>query len=420
MFLGVCESRMSIPGSDDKASTAGLRSRRTTQIIVWLGAVLVALCATPLAAAHGASGTHVYAGGVHLEQWHALCVIGLGLGMAAVSAYLPRVLKPAYSHYALWSVFAGLVLAAVGGVLFTQLATATEYTASSIPFPRTWYEPIALLLGSVVMTGSLLLGRLQWPTRPEYSILGIELGLWIAYPALVGMGEYTNPLGYVLVLSVPVTVGYILWQDCAGAIRSVLQDRTARRFGGGVALTAGLFFMFAAGFFSFVPEEGLNAPQTATVTTLPTLFPLVTWPTLEWFFPTIPFVGMLSVGVLVVVGTLGGLIGLNAAIIARLWTSGEQTEVTESTVGTAAFIGANACSCCGPIIGQFVILVAGSSAAAPIYWLFVDLASPAGTLFLVTSIALLTGSLLHAATSLIDSPACEINESPSASSVQAD
>ena len=411
---------MDLLGNNAKDSTSGWRLHRTTRIAVWLGTLIVALCATPLAAAHGTGGTHVYAGGIHLEQWHALILIGLGIGTAAASAYLPRVLKPAYSHYALWSVFAGLILVAVGGILFTQLATATEYTASSIPFPRAWYQPIALLLGFAVMTGSLLLGRLQWPTRPQYSILGIELGLWIAYPALVGMGEYTNPLGYVLVLSVPLTVGYILWQDCVGAIRSVLQDRTARWFGSGVALTVALFFMFAAGFFSFVPEEGLNAPQTATITTLPTLFPLVTWPTLEWFFPTIPFVGMISIGVLIIIGMLGGLIGLNAAIAARLWTAGGQTEVTESTVGTAAFVGANACSCCGPIIGQFVILIAGSSAAAPIYWLFVDLASPAGTLFLVTSIALLTGSLLHAVKSLVNSPACKISEPTSTSGVQAD
>jgi hypothetical protein len=129
---------------------------------------------------------------------------------------------------------------------------------------------------------------------------------------------------------------------------------------------------------------------------------------------------MLSIGVLIVISMLGGLIGLNAAMVARLWISGEQTELTESTAGTAAFVGANACSCCGPIVGQFIILIAGSSAAAPVYWLFVDLASPAGTLFLVTSIALLTASLLHTVGTIADSPICTIDERPSASEVRAD
>ena len=270
------------------------------------------------------------------------------------------------------------------------------------------------------MVGSVVLGRLRWPTRPRYSALGIELGLWIAYPALVATGEYTSPFGYALVLSVPVTVGYILWRDCLGVIRTVLRDRAARRFGGGVALTVAIFFMFAAGFLSFFPEEGVNAPETATVAVLPTLFPLVTWPTVEWFFPSIPFVGMLSIGVLIVVGMFSGLIGLNAAMIARIWISEEQTELTGSTAGTAAFVGANACSCCGPIVGQFIILIAGSSAAAPVYWLFVDLASPAGTLFLVTGIALLTASLLHAVGTFADSPVCTIDEQPSAPGMRAD
>lgn len=374
--------------------------------------VLLSVIVVPTASAHGARATSV-------PQWYGLLVAGGGLLAIVASIVLERNdrLGP---RRALSGVFLGLVVATIGGIWFSELASEAEYTARSIPFPRAWYQPIALLLGSAVAVGSLVIGRLRWPARPRYSILGIELGLWIAYPALVTTGEYTSPFGYALVLSAPLTIGYILWRDCSGVISTVLRDRTARRFGGGVALTVAIFFMFAAGFLSFFPEEGVNAPETATVAVLPTLFPLVTWPTLEWFFPTIPFVGMLSIGVFIVVGLLGGLIGLNAAIIARLWTSGEQTELTESTAGTAAFVGANACSCCGPILGQFIVLIAGSSAAAPVYWLFVDLASPAGTLFLVASIALLTASLLHAVGTLADSPVCTIDERTAASGVRAD
>ena len=367
----------------------------------------------PTASAHGAEAT------TSVPQWYGLLIGGGGLLSIVVSVALERTdrLSP---HRALFGLLFGLVVTAIGGIWFSQLATEAEYTARSMPFPREWYQPIALMLASVVMVGSMVLGGLRWPTRPRYSVLGIELGLWIAYPVLLTNGEYTSPLGYALVLSVPLTIGYILWRDCRGVISAVLRDRTARRFGGGVALTVAIFFMFAAGFLSFFPEEGVNAPETATVAVLPTLFPLVTWPTIEWFFPTIPFVGMLSIGVLIIIGMLGGLIGLNAAMVARLWTSGEQAELTGSTAGTAAFVGANACSCCGPIVGQFIILVAGSSAAAPVYWMFVDLASPAGTLFLAMSIALLMASLLHAVGTLADSPVCPIDERSSTSGARAD
>ena len=375
--------------------------------------ILLSMSLVPTASAHGAGATP------SVPQWYGLLIAGGGFLAVVASIVLERNdrLGP---RRALLGVFLGLVTAAIGGIWFSELASEAEYTARSIPFPRAWYQPTALLLGSAVAVGSLVLGRLRWPARPRYSILGIELGLWIAYPALITTGEYTSPFGYALVLSVPLTIGYILWRDCSGIISTVLRDRTARRFGGGVALTVAIFFMFAAGFLSFFPEEGVNAPETTTVAVLPTLFPLVTWPTLEWFFPTIPFVGMLSIGVLIIVGLLGGLIGLNAAMVARLWISGKRAELTDSTAGTAAFVGANACSCCGPIVGQFIILIAGPSAAAPVYWLLVDLASPAGTLFLAASIALLTASLLHAAGTLTESPACTIDERPTASGARAD
>lgn len=395
------------PNEPSEGRTTG----RRLWTVCFLG--LFSMAIVPTASAHGAGSTP------SAPQWYGLLIASGGLLVIVGSVALKRTerLGP---RRALAGLFLGVVVTAVGGIWFSQLASEAEYTAQSMPFPRAWYQPVALLFASLIMVGSMVLGRLRWPTRPQYSVLGIELGLWIAYPVLLTNGEYTSPFGYVLVLSVPLTIGYILWRDCRGVISTVLRDRTARRFGSGVALTVALFFMFAAGFLSFFPEEGVNAPETATVAVLPTLFPLVTWPTVEWFFPSIPFVGMLSIGVFVVLGLLGGLIGLNAAMVARLWTSEGRTELTESTVGTAAFVGANACSCCGPIVGQLIILVAGSSAAAPVYWLFVDLASPAGTLFLVVSIALLTASLLHTVWTLADSPVCTVGERPSASSVRAD
>lgn len=380
--------------------------------IVCLLSVLL-LSAVPTASAHDTSG-------VPIPHEFGLVVLVGGLVVLAGSVFLKRTQRIT-PHTALYGVFFSLVVIAVGGVGFTELAPDTFYTADSIPFPRAWYQPIALGLGVTIMMGSLLVGRVRWPTRPRYAILGIELGLWIAYPALItGGGALTHPLGYAIVLSVPLTVGYILWHDCLETIRAVVRSKPARRFGGGVALVVVLFFMFAAGFLSFFPQEGVNAPQTRTITVLPTLFPLVTWPTVEWYFPSIPFVGMLSVGLVIVLGMIGGLVGLNAAITARVWTAETPTEMGESAAGTAMFVGSNACSCCGPMIGKLIILAAGPSAAAPIYWVFVDLASPAGSLFLAASIALLTASLLQTVEAVSQSPACTLERSNSGTGVQAD
>ena len=374
---------------------------------------ILLLSIIPTASAHSTSATP------SIPHWSGLVMLGGGLFVLGGSFLLKRAGRIG-STVALHGVFFGLVLTAVGGIGFNALAPEAEYTARSIPFPRVWYQPIALFFSSVVLIGSVVVGQRRWPRRPRYTILGIVLGLWILYPAFAASGDYIKLFGYALVLSVPLIVGYILWQDCLGAIRSVLRDRTARYFGGGVALLAALFFMFAAGYLSFFPEQGINRPETTTISFIPVQFPLVTWPAVEWWFPQIPFTGMLSVGILVIVGLIAVLVCLNAAMAARLWTSEEEAKLSESTAGTAAFVGANACSCCGPIVAQFVALVAGSSAAAPLYWLLIDPASPAGTLFLTVSVALLTASLLYAAGSLADSPACSVEERSSPSAIQAD
>lgn len=387
-----------------------IQSRLTTVGVL----SLLLLSGVPTVSAHDTSSVH------HISYWHGFVILVAGLLTLGGSVWLKREgrIRP---RSALYGVFGGLVATAVGGILFTELAPETYYSAQSAAFPSAWYQPIALLLGGSILVCSVILGRLRWPTHPRYSVLGMELGLWVAYPALVASGtEYTSPLGYGIVLSVVLTVGYILWTDCATSIRTVLQNRTARRFGAGVSVVVALFFMFAAGFFSFFPETGERIPDTLTITVLPALFPLVTWPTVELWAPSVPFAGMLSVGVVLVVGLISGLVGLNAAIAARMWIAEESVEFNQSASGAAAFVGSNACSCCGPMVAKFVILAMGPSAAAPLYWLFVDLASPAGSLFLVSSIALLVMSLLSAVNAISESPVCSVGISDSRSPSHAD
>lgn len=374
---------------------------------------VVLLSAVPTASAHDTSA-------VPIPRWYGLVVLVGGLAVLGASVFLKRTQRISPTT-ALHGVFGGIVVAAIGGVGFTELSPDTFYTASSMPFPQAWYQPLALGLGFTIMVGSVLLGRFRWPTRPRYSMLGIELGLWVSYPGLItGGGEYAHPLGYAIVLSVPLTVGYILWTDCLETIRAVLRDQTARRFGGGIALVVALFFMFVSGFLSFFPQEGVNMPQTTTISVLPTLFPLVTWPAVEWYFPSVPFIGMLSIGVVIVVGLICGLVGLFAAITARVWTAGATTDLSQSTAGTVTFVGSCPCSCCGPMVAKFIIIAVGPSAAAPIYWVFVDLASPAGALFLVSSIALLTANLLQTVEAVSESPACTLEGSTPSPGIRAD
>jgi len=370
-------------GDEDRRSRPRGLSRLCSGLVVGL----LALTQIPVASAHDVTAT----GGVSRE--HGLLIILLGVVLLGGAIVLKRTdrISPTV---ALYSVFIGIGLAAFGAILFDGLSPEPTYTASSFPFPRSWYPPLAVSIGLLITVLSVIIGWLRWPTRPRYTFLGILMGLWVSYPYLIpGPASDTHPLGYAIVLGTPLLVGYILWTDAGDILRAVMRDPVARRFGMGVGIVLALFFLTITGYLSFFPEEGM--PHEVTIVVLPVIYQLVTWPTLEIVLPHIPFFLAVSPGQLIIIGTLSTLIGLNAAIIARHWRVEERAGLTQGTAGSAAIVGTCTCGCCGPLVAKIAVLAAGPSIAAPLYWLFVDSASPLSVLFIVGSIFLFTGSLLY-------------------------
>ena len=355
--------------------------------MLFLLAVVMSLGFIPVASAHGATAT------AGLSQGHGLLLSIVGVVVIGGTIVFKRMNRISPT-VALYSVFLGIVVAALGAVIFEGLSPDLTYTASSIPFPRSWYQPLALSVGLLIAVMSFVVGWLRWPTRPRYTFLGILMGLWISYPYLIpGPASDSHPLGYVIVLGTPVLVGYIIWKDAGSVLRAVLQDPAARRFGIGVGIAIAFFFISVTGYLSFFPEEG--APDEMTVVVLPTIYQLVTWPTLEIAAPHIPLFLAVSPGQVIIVGTLSALIGLNAALIARHWRVEEQAGLTEGTAGSAAIVGACTCGCCGPLVAKIAVLAAGPAIAAPLYWIFVDSASPLSALFIAGSLVLFAGSLIY-------------------------
>jgi hypothetical protein len=348
---------------------------------------LLALSGTPVASAHGSTAV----GG--LTQVSGLLVASLGVAVVSAGVFANRRGRLSPTS-ALSVVFVGITVAALGAVLFEGLSPDLEYGAGTLPFPRSWYPVIGLSVGAAVAVGSFVWGWLRWPGRPRYTFLGILLGLWISYPYLIPRpAGYYHPLGYGIVLGTPLLVGYVVWTDAGDVLRAVGRDPVARRFGLGIALLAGTFFLSVTGYLSFFLEE--EVPHRINVEIIPTVYQLVSWPTLEVVLPHVPFFLALSPGQLIVVGLLSGLIGVNAALIARHWRAREHAGLAQGTAGSAAVVGTCTCGCCGPIVAKIAILAAGPSVAAPLYWVFIDTASPLSALFLVGSVVLFTGTLLH-------------------------
>jgi hypothetical protein len=364
-------------------------SGRTRGLRLSAGGVLltVALAQVPVVSAHG--GTEL--GG--LSSWHGVLVALGGFGVLGGSALLKQAgyLSPTR---ALYGVLLGLAVVVVGVVLFDGLSPDPSYSASTMPFPRSLYPLLSLATGLLTVVGSFAVGWLRWRSRPRYMFLGVVMGLWISYPYLIpGVASATHPLGYGLVLGTPVLVGYIVWTDAWPALSIALDDAVVRRFALGTGALLALFFMSVSGCVSFFWEAGV--PHEPILTVLPSLYQLVTWATLEIGLPHIPLFVAVSVGIVAIIGLLSVLVGLNAALIAHHWRAEEGAGTTQGTVGSAAIAGSCTCGCCGPLVAKVAILATGPSAAAPLYWVFVDSASPFSTLFIAGSILLFTGTLVY-------------------------
>lgn len=371
-------------GGNSGGKVSWFSSSRLLSFLLFFTLVLTQI---PPVSAHGATATAM------ITQSHGILLGFIGVSVLGGSIILKRTNKISPT-VALYGVFAGIAVTALGAILFEGLASDPTYSARSMPFPRSWYEPLALLTGLLIAVSSFLIGWLRWPTRPRYTFLGILMGAWIAYPVLIpGVSGNSHPLGYAIVLGTPLAIGYIIWKDAGAVLRAVLRDPVARRFGIGVGIVLAFFFLTVTGYLSFLPEEGL--PHERTIIMLPVIYQLVMWPTLEIAFPHIPFFLAISPGQIIIVGLLSTLIGLNAALIARQWRIEQRAGMTEGTVGSASIIGSCTCGCCGPLVVKIAVLAVGPSIAAPLYWVFVDTASPLSALFIIGSLILFVGSLVY-------------------------
>lgn len=377
----------------------GCGSVRLRSVLILFAFVLTQI---PVAAAgHGAAAT------TGLTQGHGIVLTFVGVVLLGATILLKRTNRVSPTN-ALYGVFTGLAVTALGMTLFSATSPEPTYAASSMPFPRMWYAPMAVFIGFLTMILSVIIGWFRWSTRPRYTFFGILMGLWIVYPYLIsGPASDTHLLGYLIVLGTPIVAGYIVWKDVGSVLRNVLRDMVARRFGVGVGIIMGLYFFSITGYLSFVPEPGVFNPQEPFIGILPDIYQLVKWPLLFIYLPDAPVVPIFllatSPGQFVITGLLSVLIGLNAALVAHKWRIEEQAGATQGTAGTAAVVGCSTCGCCGPLVAKVAIVAAGPSIAAPLYWVFVDSASPFSAVFIIASIALFTGSLVYSVSAARDS-----------------
>lgn len=203
----------------------------------------------------------------------------------------------------------------------------------------------------------------------------------------------------------PVVLGSIVWHDVRPLVRSAAVSGLSRRVGVIVAGMFGVFFSFSAGLVPVNPEQGVNSPTGAFVISAEFANPLVLWPAVEFYLPSIPLAGAMSIGTAILLSILVGLIGLDATLLTAVWQQDLELSSSGGLFGGLATTGATACCCCGPAVYAIASTFFGVS-ASPLYWAFMDPASPLGALFFVGAVLLLTGSSVRLARSLNDAGIC--------------
>ena len=369
---------------DESPDIAGGASLVRGSAIVGLSLAGTAV-ARPVAA-HG--------GSVHrsIPHWVLLGVVVAGLAVVTASAGLAR-RSDIGPRRTIQGLFAGAILAVVGVVALVEFQVEPLSTDAT-PIPRAWYPAVAFATGTSVVLGSVAVGLWRWPDRPAYIALGSALGLYVAYPTLVPGIAVLHPAGYALVFAVVALVGVVLWRDVVPGIRGV--DRLSRRTGVGAAVLFLVFFLFSTGQFTLNPDTGVSGPEGPFVVVAEFANPLVMWPAVEFYFPSVPVFGAMSVGTLIMFGVLGVLVGANATLATRVWQSDREVVGSETAFGAVATTGATACCCCAPAVYGVASAALGLS-ASPLYWMFLDSASPLGSLFFVAAVGFMTASGIHLA-----------------------
>lgn len=360
---------------------------------------LVPLALVPTASAHEGAA---HAGTPH---WVLLGILLIGMATAIGSIALGRTRWADLPRLVLGGLLGGAILVTLGTIGLTEIQIE-PLTTNATPIPRNWYPLLRLAAGVTILFASLLIGIWRLTRRKAIAVLGFLLGLWVLYPLLVPAStEYWHPLGYLLAASVPATIAIVLWRSVRPAMEET--RRMSRRVGVAVGLLFTVFLLFSTGQFTLNPETGTGLPEHSFFVVTAFANPLVMWPAVEFYVPSIPLFGALSVGTVVTFVLLAGLVATNATLATDIWLRGVRVDDTRGVAGGLATSGATACCCCAPAFYGVISAVVGVS-ASPLYWAFLDPASPIGSIFFVVAAALMTSSAIQLAAGLARAGVCDL------------
>jgi len=209
--------------------------------------------------------------------------------------------------------------------------------------------------------------------------------------------QFQNVIGYVVL---PLTLFFAWRVVFAFANRSIKITFTSGRYlayAGIAAISYGIFYMFATNMIA-PPDEFDPILKSSFIVPYQNFGPLAMWPNLEFYLKSVNLAGFVSVGSMMTVLTLSGMMGLVVALF--LYNVNYMTSKAGATTSSSMFgailssLSTNTCCCCSPAILPAVLVFFGSATANSFWLEFSTPSSLAFNLALLLNLGLLLLSII--------------------------
>ena len=217
-------------------------------------------------------------------------------------------------------------------------------------------------------------------------------------------------IGYVVL---PLTL-FFTWKVvhtfAGSSIKITFNSQRYLAYAGIAAISYGIFYMFATNMIA-PPDEFDPILKSSFIVPYQNFGPLAMWPNIEFYLKSINLAGFISVGSVMIVLTLAGMMGLAVALF--LYNFNKMSSKAGTTTSSSMFgailssLSTNVCCCCSPAILPVVLVFFGSATATSFWLEFSTPSSLAFNLAQILNLGLLVLSIIVSSRRIEKMVTCE-------------
>lgn len=246
--------------------------------------------------------------------------------------------------------------------------------------------------------------------------------VWFAYVLIKNGNNLSNLVyftlqyaGYFVLLFSLFALWRVVLLHAGVHVRFILKNRQYRRLFIAIIGVYALFYLFASGMFLLPNSEKLPNSTNGFIQMYESYGLLTSWPTVEFWWPTVSLAGSLSLDALLLFVTITGFMGISMTLLIYGWrTSSNQNfgiKGMGSTVGSGVAVTFVSFSCCSlPFLYPLLLLLLSSTAAESMAALMVHQAGLFFNLMQMAILSLMSITVIFMVTRLkrVEANACKV------------